>query len=386
MSLKRLFLIVFSVVYLVGLSSVAIYSQSSEQVLEKKQQEIEELKQKISQLQGEKKTLQSTINYLNSKINLTEIQIDHTEDELDVITKEIDELTNKIVIIDASLEELTQQLLYRVNQTYKRSRINPFYAIVSADTVKQLVSRFKYLQLVEQFNKELVVELETARTDFDQQKTLKEVKQKELDELTEQLESQKKVLGVQEQEKESLLQQTKNDEAKYQDLLAQALAEKAAIENALASSVKVGSVKTGDVIGLVGNSGYPGCSTGKHLHFEVRKNDTWVNPTSYLQNKSVLDEELGSNTNIGTGSWPWPIADTVRLTQHFGQTPYSWRYTYSGGIHTGFDMVSTSSDLIKAPADGTLFKSSQSCGSSSTINIVYIEHAEDVRTFYLHIQ
>jgi murein DD-endopeptidase MepM/ murein hydrolase activator NlpD len=170
--------------------------------------------------------------------------------------------------------------------------------------------------------------------------------------------------------------------------LAQAFAEKAAIEKALVSGVKVGPVKQGDPIGLVGNTGYPGCSTGKHLHFEVQRNNSWTDPAPFLQNKSVRDEQNpgGNMVAIGSGNWPWLIADTIRLTQFYGSTPYSWRYVYSGGVHTGLDMISTSNDVISAPADGTLYKSSQICGSDSTINIIYIDHGEGLISFYLHVQ
>ncbi|MEK7165357.1 MAG: hypothetical protein AAB874_00935, partial [Patescibacteria group bacterium] len=76
----------------------------------------------------------------------------------------------------------------------------------------------------------------------------------------------------------------------------------------------------------------------------------------------------------------------VLITQLYGHTPYSYRYKYSGEIHTGFDMYSNSSLVIRAPKDGTLFAAEQNCGGSSVIKIKYIEHDDGVVSFYLHVQ
>ena len=255
---------------------------------------------------------------------------------------------------------------------------DPVLLILSSNNLGEAFNRFSYLKKIQESDRSLLQRLTKAKDTYNAEKLDQE-------ELQNKLASQKKQLDTQKAAKASLLAITKNDEKKYQTLLSQALAEKAAIEKALVSGTKVGPVKAGDPIALVGNSGYPGCSTGKHLHFEVRKNNAWVDPGPYLQNKTVYDEAVRSNANIGSGGWAWPIQDTIRLTQHYGVTPYSSIYKYSGGIHTGFDMVSTTSDVIRAPSDGNLYKSSESCGSS-IINIVYIEHGDGLISFYLHVQ
>ena len=327
----------------------------------------------LSKVTSQAKTLSSQIAQFDSQIKLTTLKISQTQDKIVLLGGRIDQL-------EVSLDSLTKAFSGRAVETYKLSRFeNNIFFVFSAVDITDAAARFHYLQKIQEEDRSLLIKLQEAQTLYIGEKASQEDLQKEL-------EDQKKALNNQKLAKKTLLDQTKNDEKKYQTLLSQALAEKAAIERALISGVKVGPVNQGDPIALVGNSGYPGCSSGKHLHFEVRKNNAWVDPAPYLQNKTVQDEQSGGSVAIGSGNWQWPIADTVRLTQHYGHTPYSWKYSYSGGIHTGLDMVSTSSDVIKAPANGELFKSSQSCGGSSIINIVYIDHGDNLISLYLHVQ
>jgi len=329
--------------------------------------------QELKRLGAQSKTLSNQIAQFDAQIKLTALKISQTEEKIALLGGRIDQL-------ESSLNALTAAFSSRAVETYKMTRVgDPFLILISAPDLRDAVSRFHYLQKIQEADRDLLSRLQSAQTTYKEEKLDQET-------LQAQLEEQKAALDRQKKSKAALLEQTKNDEKKYQELLAQALAEKAAIEAALVAGVKVGPVSQGDPIGLIGNSGYPSCSTGKHLHFEVRKDGNWTDPAQYLQNKTVIDDQNGGgNVTLGSGNWPWPIQDPIRVTQFYGHTPYSWRYTYSGGLHTGIDMVSNSSDVIRAPAAGTLYKSAQKCGNS-IMNVVYIEHGDNLISLYLHVQ
>lgn len=350
------------------------------------QKTIDELTRKVAELQGQEKSLSQKITLLTSQIALTTLRVSSIKDSISKLDSEIVELNDEIDRLETLKTKRLELVLHRIPESYKRNISSDFGVLLFSRNFSDFLTRIKYLARVQAEDSALYKQLQNTQDTYGERKDLREKKKVQNELLKKQFEQQSHELDQQKREKQILLDQTKNSETVYQRLLAQALAEKTAIEQALINSVSLGPVKEGDPIALVGNSGYPGCSTGAHLHFEIRKNNAWTNPAEYLSSKSIIDDQNGGNATVGSGSWAWPLSDTVRITQYFGKTPYSWRYTYSGGIHTGIDMISTSGNVIRAPKDGTLYASSEACGSGSVIKIKYIQHADNVVSFYLHVQ
>ncbi len=373
----------FQAVFIVMLLSVAISRVSAESVEDK----IRVYQEQIASLNSQANTLSKQITLLDSQVKLTTLQIEDTKRKIGVLDNEIGELTQEIGRLEDLKTKRLELVLHRIPQTYKRTNAPNFGGLLLSTNFSDFLARAKYLIQVQEEDSSLYKQLQLTQMNYNDRRDVRESKKIEQESLKKQLEKHTADLASQKKQKQALLDQTKNSEAVYQRLLAQALAEKQALERALTDSVKVGPVKKGDPIALVGNTGFPGCSTGAHLHFEVRQGGAWIDPSSRLSNKTVKDDQNGgSDWSIGSGSWNWPLSDTIRLTQHFGKTPWSWRYSYSGGIHTGFDMVSTASEVIRAPADGDLYSSSQSCGTSSVIKIKYIDYGGGLISFFLHVQ
>lgn len=345
---------------------------------------------KIRENQGQQKTLASTIAYLDNKVYLILSQIEKTETDITTLEEEINVLDVKISNLDINLNDVSRLLISRVGESYKRASFNPTIHLLTSGGLTDFFERAKYLKVVQQNDRKLLLELQNARDTNQAQKSQKEQKQLELEDLKKQLANQNADLLQQKSSKQALLEVTKNNEQRYQSLVSEARAELAALLASKFSEKR--NVTKGETIGIMGSTGN---STGPHLHFGVynlKEGDAFdyfadTNPYDYLSPKTVLFDsqscdDIGNEPitkTVGNGSNVWPM-ENIRVTQCWGHTPYSW--TYSNNFHNGFDIVDPST-IVRATDDGVAYFYR---GSSAMGNNIRIFHPNGKMTLYLHLK
>lgn len=345
------------------------------------------LTDKVSDLGSQKKTLASQITQFDTQIKLTLTKISEAEATITQLEKEIGVLGFRIGYITDSVERLETLLKQRIVATYQQSFVSNLEILISSHDFSDLILRTQYLMEVQENDKKLLSNLHLTKSNYANQKDEREEKQAIIEENRQKLLGLKTSLDQQKTEKQAFLEVTKNDEVKFQRLLAQAQAEQAIIFGG-GSDVFLRDVNQGDTIGsIASHSTSPGCSTGAHLHFEVHKSGSLQNPNDYLKSASYSysyppEQEGYYGTVSPHGDSPWPLTEPIIIHQGFGSHPFAQSF-YPSGSHNGIDMDSGSSS-VKAVKKGKLYGGSYNC-SNGKLYYAKVEHSDGLITWYLHM-
>jgi murein DD-endopeptidase MepM/ murein hydrolase activator NlpD len=318
---------------------------------------------KIAELSQQSETLQVKVDELNNEIARANSEIELTEVKLA-------ELRQRLKIAEEELERQKKLLKATLQAIYERSGASTFELLMATDNLTTFLNEQEYLGQLQSAVKQSTDEVIRLKQQIEAEK----LEQEEL--LTKQ-KQQRAVVDAKRSEQQAILDATQGEESKYREIVSSQLAALEEAEQELAallaagSYVSYGPIGRGQVVGALGSTGF---STGPHLHFQVYRNGSTVNPS------------VGGSTIIN--GYQWPLFGGVGyISQSYGCVAAPWYYAVqcnggSGSFHSGLDIASSAyTPVVAAESGEVIFK-----GCRAGLGyVVVIDHGGGWQTWYPHM-
>ena len=324
--------------------TAALLSAVSDSVSDKQRQlqglngSIIATKAQIGQLLSQERQLQSQIASLDSQLQAVQVQIDQETAKLVLLGQQVDLAKMQLALKEAELAQHIADFGHRMRIMYKSGQVSGLELVFSAANFTDLMNRIFFFNDIVREDRRQLGELQKERAAIEVMKTDLEAKQAQQAQVVKQIQDQKAQLQAIRDQRAASERQIAAIEARFQQMLADMEAQRAALQAQIASLV--------------------------HESFRARS----------------------------SGKWKWPIDGVI--TQGFGCTTYPFE-PYDPNcptrhFHSGLDIATDYGTPVHAADGGIVHNFAMGC----TWNVnalcgygryVVMVHAGGFTTLYGHL-
>lgn len=358
-------------VFLVGVGGVLVHSVGAQETVEdlrKKidegQRQLEEIEKEIKKYEAqlnvvgaEKKTLQNAIHELDLSRDKVKANIRATQQRISSTDLEIEELKREIHVKELEIKknmEAIAQSFRAIDQMENQTAIE---VLLGYDSMAEVWDALEDQSLLQDSLRESTKILQALKDEYEKAKNTSLRKRGELEELNQELSGEENALVSTITQKDRLLDQTKNEEAEYQRLLAEKKAARAQYEKEMREyEAKLQFILDPSTIPAAGSG--------------VLK---WPFEPSYITACPSFKSALGNEFCI---------------TQYFGNTAFAQSGAYNGQGHNGVDFRAPVGTKITSALAGSVIATGDTDlarGCYSYGKWVLVRHGNGLSTLYAHL-
>ena len=294
-------------------------------------------KTQIAQLLGQERQLQGEIAAFDAQLKAVQVQIDQETAKLVLLAQQVDQAKEQLALKEDELARHIADFGRRMRLMYKSGQVSGLELIFSAANFTDLMNRVVFFNVIVREDRRQLGELQKERAAIEAMKADLEAKKAEQAQVVKQVQDQKAQLQAVRDQRAARAQQVAAIEAQFQQILAEAEAQRAALQAQIASLI--------------------------HESFRARS----------------------------SGKWKWPIDGVI--TQGFGCTSYPFEpydpTCPSHHFHSGIDISTDYGTPVHASDGGIVHNFTMACAWGGGLcgygRYVVIVHAGGFITLYGHL-
>lgn len=326
---QTLIALIFTIIFVTGLL-VPVYADNDLSDYQKKQQDInkqiDSAQNKVNAEKQKESAITTQINKLEKNMKNTQSEINTLDARISSLNGNIKETEDEVKKIEEDMVEQKEILSERLVFIYEQGDISYLEVLLSADDLKDFLTRYDMLQSIVNQDREMIEDLHEKNRQVVLQKNNLEIQKRELESARTKHNDEKQILLAQKDDKRKILnsvsRQRKQREQMVRDL-----------EN-----------------------------TSNELEQAIRR-----------------IQSGGKGELTGTGIYTWPTPGYKHITCPFGQRIHPILKVRK--LHTGIDIGAPSGAKIVAADSGTVIRSTY---NGAYGNVVVIDHGNGMSTLYAH--
>lgn len=306
------------------------------------EEEAQKYRETLTDIGRQAETLQNRVKTLDGAINRTSANIRVTNAKISLTALEIKELEEDIKEKEGEVIQKRAELSHLVGILAEGDRQTPLEIIIKNKTISSFFAAMDGIVSVQRDFQFILKELRDAREELKNKKGEDERKKFELTNLADNLSDQKALQEYERKERSNLLIETKSQEKRYQELLADL----------------------------------------------ERKRDALQQEINLLESSLKDNFDRSLLPKAGNGILGWPLPDPIFITQYFGNTSFSRSGAYNGKGHNGIDFRAAVGTPVFVSEQGTVRATGDTdtaCRRASYGRWILVDHNNNLSTLYAHM-